>query len=234
MDIKIVSNLALWFSVSASCLHAGIPVETEIECPIDGEKIQVVETTTCSTMGITMSLRQITSCDFITQLPVCPTTGVPLYTDFNENDIEAIKTEIETTTYQESLEQSAYFRAYTLDLKLEKFSAEERFWLLQSGYFYTPDTTYGNEAFYNAYQSTAEEALAQSDVEDPNIIRLMWAYNAVKIGEDQKARSLMEVTQTDDPDSHQAIEKYKALLEACIGKVDAQECQPEHQIELFD
>ena len=53
----------------------------------------------CSSMGATMSLRPITSCDFVTRLPVCPSNGLPLFKDFPADEVARPERYVQTPDY---------------------------------------------------------------------------------------------------------------------------------------
>lgn len=77
---------------SAGTAFAGMPVETPFTCPVGGEEFVITDTMSCSEMGRTMLLRPVTSCDFVTRLPVCPGNGFPAYRDATEEELARLDT----------------------------------------------------------------------------------------------------------------------------------------------
>ena len=220
-------------ALAGSPLLAGVPHEETLVCPIGNETVEVVGTSSCTYgMATTMSLRSVSSCDFVTRLPVCPSSGIPLYAEFPPAATERLKAFIETDGYRESLEASRYLRAYLIDLELNLLSDQERFWMLQDGHFYDAGTTFGDAAYFRAYQTALDKALEATDDENAAFMRAMAAYASFKAGDEALARDLMAAAETLTGNYSETIKAYIALLDACLGRPNAEECQPEYEIDL--
>jgi len=118
---------AVFLSTSAM---AGIPIEDEVTCPVGGEKFKITSTASCSTMGRMLSLQPVTSCDFVTRLPICPKNKLPMYRDFDDDEIKTIKAFMKTKAYKEALSESPYIRAYLLSKEIESSESQESFFLI--------------------------------------------------------------------------------------------------------
>ncbi|MCB2130696.1 MAG: hypothetical protein KDE03_16930, partial [Rhodobacteraceae bacterium] len=114
----------------ATAVHAGIPVEEDITCPVGGETFTIVSTMSCSSMGATMSLRPLTSCDFVTRLPVCPSNGLPLFKDFPADEVARLERYVQTPDYAALRDLAPALRAYHVAKFLGDETDHERLWLL--------------------------------------------------------------------------------------------------------
>lgn len=82
---------------------AGEPYKTRVACPIGGIKTPVTQTLSCSVSNkFEMSLRRQTSCDFVTNLPVCYNYDFPIYRDFLVSEVPILKKMVKTDWYKEA------------------------------------------------------------------------------------------------------------------------------------
>lgn len=226
--------IALFTSLlSGSTAWAGEPYETRIDCPIGGIKTEIVSTTSCSyDQEFTMSLAQISTCDFVTHLPVCKTADFPIYKDFLLSEVPKLKAIVKTDWYKKSQKGSRYLRAYLVEKQLGTFSEAELFSLLQQGHMYDSRNSYGNAAYYAAYREAANAFRLVATNEEKRYIYLTATFARIRSGEPETAQELLDAAQKYKTPDDPRLNKYATLLGPCIQKPDAKKCQPNYTFDL--
>jgi hypothetical protein len=88
-----------------------------------------------------MALQTVSSCDFVTKLPVCPSNGPPMYRDFTAEDLPQIEAIMATPTWATLRKGSDWQRAYALAdhlgetganaaLQVDRATAQDRGYIL--------------------------------------------------------------------------------------------------------
>lgn len=67
------------------------------------------------TLKTALSMRQVSSCDFVTRLPVCDKEAFPIYKEFSAAENVQPKQIVQTNWYQKAKPQSRYLRAYLVE-----------------------------------------------------------------------------------------------------------------------
>lgn len=159
--------MAVFWTVLIGPAISGSPVRAEKTCPLGGEKFEIVETMSCTTMGRTMSFRQLTSCDFVTKLPVCPSNGLPLYQEFSEQELEQLKTFVETEYYQVIRKLPPWQRAYKLAEVLQHTRSKRAFLILLQAFWFENEQLLKNRDLFKEFVSEAESEFGRVDKEKP-------------------------------------------------------------------
>ncbi len=213
---------------------AGEAFNEKVKCPIGGKQTKIVSTFGCSVWGtdFAMSLRRPSSCDFVTRLPVCDREDFPIYREFDKDEVGRLKDLVKTEEYQASKQRSRYFRAYIIEKEFGKFSPEELFWLLQSGFFYDPNLTYGDEEYFRVYSEAANAFYQEAEDDDKHFILLASAFARVHTDNPKKALIMLGREAKLKREEQTIWGAYSRLVSACVGKPDAPECAPEHIVDL--
>lgn len=202
--------------------NAGISTDSDVTCPVGGEIFQVTETLSCSTMGRRLSLKPITSCDFITRLPVCPKNKLPIYKDFSDDEIEKITAFMETDSYQNVSKDSHYLRAYLLSKEIEGEDSQERFFILQQGLWYgTEDKAELSEI----YQAELDKINSKFDERDRPFWLAAGAFDAWSHGKTERALQLLLDARSLAEADNAYLQGYLNRLDACFrGNIDQDVC----------
>ncbi|MEY8119764.1 hypothetical protein AB9F26_16110 [Falsihalocynthiibacter sp. BN13B15] len=219
--------------VSSQTAWAGTAFEERVDCPIGGIKTEIVSTFSCSyEQEFTMSLSQLSTCDFITHLPVCKTADFPIYKDFLLSEIPKLKAMVKTDWYKKSQKDSRYLRAYLVEKELGTLSEAEMFTLLQQGHMYDSARSYGNAKYYAAYREAANAFRKVATNEEKRYIYLTAAFARIRSGEPETAQELLDAAAKYKTPGDPRLTKYAALVEACIKKPNAKKCQPNYTFDL--
>lgn len=209
---------ALLVSTSAT---AGMLIEEKVTCPVGGQKFKIDGTASCSTMGRTLSLKPITSCDFITRLPVCPKNKLTMYRDFNDAEIKNIETFMQTKAYKTALTEPAYVRAYHLAKIIEDEKSLEPFLLLQSAVWYNQS----NSQISNLYEKELQQARLNMDKEDLPFWLAAGSFEAWSHQDIERAKQRLQDAKTHADPENEYLGRYIKRLDGCYkGDLSDDEC----------
>ena len=209
---------ALLVSTSAS---AGIPVAQEVTCPVGGETFTVEGTASCSTMGRMLSLRAITSCDFITRLPVCPKNKLPMYREFTEDEVKNIEAFMKTNAYKDALDEPLFLRAYHLSKTLEDDESVEPFFLLQSAIWYGENSP----EISDLYQKELQQARSGIDEADLPFWLAAASFEAWTREDVEAAKQGLQDAKSHADPENEYLGRYIARLDACYkGDLSGDDC----------
>ncbi|PHR51491.1 MAG: hypothetical protein COA47_17960 [Robiginitomaculum sp.] len=218
------SYLTFALTLAASSAFAGIPTEEEITCPIGGEEFMITGTLSCSVMGATMSLGRITSCDWVTVLPICPTLGLPLYRDFTADEIIALTDFVQTEEYKHLYGQPSWLRAYGVAVFLGEEQTNQSLSLLLSMLRRESETFFADaEALDLLVAEWA--ALREGYGDDRPYISANIAYALGHVGRDSEAERLLDDALAHS-DGSDFLDAYIEAAENCIGKTAEGDCAP--------
>ncbi|MEM9851607.1 MAG: hypothetical protein AAF761_06380, partial [Pseudomonadota bacterium] len=113
----VAMRMTTWVAalLMATPAIGGSPVEETIVCPVGGESFTITGTLSCSTRGRTLSLKPITTCDFVDRLPVCPGNGLPLYDRFTDDELARLGTYLSGEEFAAIAPLPPWQRAYALN-----------------------------------------------------------------------------------------------------------------------
>ncbi len=211
---------------------SGSPVSAQKTCPLDGEKFEIVETVSCSTMGRTMSFKPVTSCDFVTRLPVCPTTGLPLYKEFSEEELERLRPFVETEDYRTIRNLPPWQRAYRIAEYLQHTGSKRGFQILLMAFWHEHKSFLNNSDLAGKFVEEAEGEMDRDDQGKPFIAAIL-TYAFAASGEPEqadawyaRATSLTDAlgTQNGNVDF---LRSYLKRLGECRDMMTSAECLPD-------
>ena len=205
---------------------AGTPVDEEVICPVGGEKFTITGTMSCSTEGVTMSLRQQTTCDFVTRLPVCPSNALPLYREFSEAEVNDLQNFVQTDAYMTLAGKSPYLRAYAVERQLAGTGTEVSYWILASGLWFDGDALRADPEAFSLYVTEAETEKQRVSAEDRPYMLAVTAFHLSTVGRDDDARSWLAEAQA-ATDGSDFLEAYIKAVDKCIGNMTDESCDPE-------
>ena len=205
---------------------AGIPQPAERTCPIGGEVFEITQTASCSTMGRTMSFRPVTSCDFVTRIPICPSNGLPLYKTFSEQDLSKLKGLIASDSYTEIRALPAHQRAYAIQEFLGATNTPDSFSLMLGAFWYETKSFVQSAKALDNLLFEAERELEQVDVQTRPYIQAILAYALGHSGRIDAAKAkLAQLRQ--DPATPEALGLYLDAVETCLEDFNQKACHPD-------
>lgn len=204
--------------------QAGSPIQDEMECPLGGEKFEITSTMSCSTMGHTMNLRSVTSCDFVTKLPQCPSNGLWVYKDFTDEEIALLPNILSSEAYKTHGEKSKYFQAYQIEQALPKSDPTTSFFLLQQGMWYDGNAaTLDNPAYYSAFTAALGEAAKDEEFEENDFFQAGHVMLLIHKGQLDDAKYKFKTLRANDKKDNDYYTQYLDALDYCLDKPDDEE-----------
>jgi hypothetical protein len=183
--VQVVLGLVL-----AGAAAAGTPVDVQMTCPVGGETFTVTETASCSTYGRSMALRQMSSCDFVTRLPVCPGNGLPLYRTFEGDDIARLDAVVTGPDWPGLRSLSDWQRAYALADRLGE-RGEAGFGLQLGALWYESDRFLADPVAMSLFDLAADAAIEGADPGSVPYLKALKAYVRVASGRRDEATSML-------------------------------------------
>ncbi|MCP4817918.1 MAG: hypothetical protein GY883_01935 [Shimia sp.] len=214
---------------------AGTPVSKPMTCPVGGETFEITTPSSCSTMGRTMSFRPMTTCDWQTHMPTCPSNGLPIYRNFSPDDIARLEQHLTSAKWAEDRKLRPIQRAYALADHMGDTAAPYGFFMLLNAMWYETRTFFENEAQKQAFFAAAEQEIKVSRDGNGPFFQAILAYALAHDG--QNARAEYEVEQVKakmeiDPELPDFLRQYIAAIEACLPDMSAPICAPEAPLDL--
>ncbi len=207
-------------------LWAGEPVTERLACPVGGEKFKITGTLSCSTLGRTMSMRPITSCDFITRLPVCPSNGLPVYQKFSTEQVEILERFVDTDDYKAIGTLPPWQRAYGIAKYLDQSGTKVAFGLLLKAFWYETAPLLQNSAAMDQFLGEAEAELRRAPDADRPFLNALLAYALFAAGRTQEAEHNLQHAKT-APNIPESLQQYISAIEGCKTKMASAGCLPD-------
>lgn len=230
---EYVMHRLIYASVLAVALGtaaaAGTPVEETVECPVGGEKFEITNTMSCSTMGRTMSFRPVTSCDFITRLPICPSNGLPMYDDFSDEQIVDLTAFVETDEYKALMPLSPWLRAYGVAKHLGTTEAAG-FGIMLSAFWQNTDAFLASDTAIDDFLREGEVESERASVEDRPFLMAILAYATAVSGDTAQAATRLKAVRA-MPNLPDYLLSYIGQVEACLPDLTADGCRPYDEFE---
>ena len=214
--------LGTFLSVAQISL-AGIPIQENNTCPVGGETFKTTGTASCSSMGHTLSMKRISSCDFVTPLPQCPKNKLPMYKDFTDTDISELAKIMETRAYKDASIGSPFQLAAIVEQKLSSFDRETLFFILQQGIWYTPEQVMDNPEYMTSYHRTADNVFELLEDGDRPFWRGAQAFVHMQQGNLNAARNAVEMMKQENNNGNDYLTEYIDALTYCLDKLDDKE-----------
>ena len=209
---------AVLLSTSA---NAGILIDQELTCPVGGEIFTIDGTASCSTMGRMLSLKPITSCDFITRLPVCPKNKLPMYRDFTDDEVKRITAFMDSNEYKDALDEPVYLRAYLLSKTLEDDESLEPFILLQSAIWYGQTSP----QISDLYDKALQQAKSSMDKDDLPFWLAAASFEAWSNQDFEKAKQRLQDAKSHADPENEYLGRYIKRLNQCFsGNLTGEDC----------
>lgn len=230
---RILATLAATVlgTVLGTAALAGIPAEVDVTCPVGGERFQIVTTLSCSTEHrVTMSMRQLTTCDFVTPLPVCPGNGLPMFREFTPEEVARLDQFLATRDWQAMRGTSAFIRAYHLAGMLEGTDRPAAFGLLVGGVQYDADAFFADPQAVDLYLAAADRERATVSAGDLPYLLASTAYVLAYAGRPEAAAWLAEAEAASDGSDF--LNLYLPLVRACLATPGTAECHPDAWFEF--
>jgi len=232
--MRLISLFLAALLAAAPLARAGIPVTNEKVCPVDGKTFTTTGTASCSYFGATMTLRRITSCDFVTVLPVCPGSEFPVYREFDDVAVARLKALVETAEYKALATRSRFFRAWTIETWLAgqgsgALNASEKFGLLITGLSREPKPGIDDTEYRALMLREADAAIPRFSEEDQPFILALVAFLELRHGSRDAAAARLK-TLHGVAEGIPYLKRYISAITACLNDPSAPTCDPRAEI----
>ena len=204
----------------AQIAYAGMPVQQEEICPVGGKTFKTTGTASCSTMGHTISLKQVTSCDFVTHLPQCPGNKLPMYKEFTDSDLFELEQIMESKEYKTFSKGSPYRLAAFIEQKLSSFDRETLYFLLQNGIWRTPEQVMNDADYMSDYHTAANNVFELFKEEERPFWRGAQAFVHMQQGNLNAAKNAISIMKKENSSGKEYLTTYIQALEFCIENSD--------------
>jgi len=214
--------------------RAGTPIDIEKVCPLDGESFTITGTASCSTFGSTMTLKRVTSCDFVTVLPVCPGSDFPMYRPFGEAEVGRLRDWVKTPEYQALRERSRFYRAWAVETWLGAgrsggLSPSEKCGMLIGGLSRQPRPGIADADYRALMLGEADAAIADFAPEVRPMLEALMAFIEIHNGQrDAAAARLAGLRDAAAADAY--LKSYVDSIAACLTDPAAPTCDPDAEI----
>lgn len=224
--MRFALTVGMAWVLGACMAFAGIPVSEDETCPIGGERFSITSTLSCSygPFGITMSGRRLSSCDFVTRLPECPTNKLPLYKQFTVEDLAAIEPFITSVEYVALYQRSRYYRAFQIEQRLGG-DASTLFSILLAGLQNDPGASFTDDVYMATFFQAYERARVGFNEDAAKPFALMTAYAYARRGHADEALAL--IAKIKPIGNKGPLVDYAAAIESCVRTWNEQSCQPD-------
>ena len=216
MRLPVIAPLVL----CASPILAGEPIEEPFTCPVGGEEFTITGTLSCSHLGRTMLLRPVTSCDFVTLLPVCPGNGLPVYREFDAAEVEGLQQMIASDDWTAMRARPPWDRALALATWFE--DREHQFGLALNGLWQDSGAVLADPARLDRVLQEFERRLAEQP--DEGVLAALAGFALLAAGRDAEAATWLDRARTMEMDDWG--QAYLSAVEACRGQMATEPCAP--------
>jgi hypothetical protein len=219
MRPRMVTPTAL-LMLATHAAWAGMPVVKEMKCPLGGKKFKYETTATLSRWGTRPDGKPYGSWTFPLAFPVCPDNGLVVYAEFSPEDVEILKPQVESDTYQAMRKvDTPYYRAQWLMRAFDAPPQNVLWMLLQASW-----EADGNPALKTRYQREYVEQAAKYPKPDSGddwewILTQARAVNALReLGEFDAALALLQTLPLQSLDVPVPEEKISGTTQSGLGK----------------
>lgn len=218
-------SLVCCASIFAGASWAGTPVDEATTCPVGGEEFEITGTLSCSTQGRTMSFRPLTSCDFVTRLPICPGNGLPIYQEFSNDQVARLEEFVETPEYNALRELPPWQRAHGVSVFLDQSGTEVAFGILLNALWYETEELLASDSAFNQFVEETEAELQRASEADRPFLEAILAYALSAAGRfDEANLRLDRAKQT--PEVPEFLLHYITAIQECQSDMSRDGCRP--------
>lgn len=225
MKLKV---MAVCFGVifSPHLSWAGTPVTDTMVCPVGGESFENTGTLSCSTQGRTMSFRPVTSCDFVTRLPVCPSNGLPVYQNFSDEQVADLDSFLETPEFERLKLLPPWQRAYGVSEHLGETGTAISFNLLLNAMWYETDSFLANDGALDSLLTETDSELERSPEESKPFLDAIIGYTLLVSGRVDEAEMRLDRASQASIESEYLLQ-YIATIRECQSDMQRDGCRPD-------
>ncbi len=214
-----------FLSLAPSLSWSGTPTDETFVCPVGGEQFTITGTLSCSTQGRTMSFRPLTSCDFVTRLPICPTNGLPVYQDFSNEQVSDLEVFLETPDFTQLKQLPPWQRAYGVAEHLGQSGTATSFGLLLSSMWYEFEGFIKNDDILDQFLAEADGELERAAEADKPFLEAIVGY--VLMASDRIEEAEVRLTRASEaPDTPDFLLQYISAVRACQPNMEMEGCRP--------
>ncbi|MCV0429013.1 MAG: hypothetical protein K5905_26460 [Roseibium sp.] len=217
--------------------RAGTPVHVEQKCPIGGETFIIVKSPSCSYFGQSMSFRRVSTCDYITRLPVCPGNDLPIFREFSTEEVGKLSEFVETEEFGRLRQLDPWQRAYKVEEYLGQTGSSSGFLLLLQALWYENESFLADEQFLDLFAAEAEAEIDRVENAEKPFVAAILAYAFAAAENRQQADAWFERAKSlneqvgNDASSSDFLRSYLTKLSTCRNNMTSAECSPDAPFE---
>lgn len=190
-----------------------------------GEQFTITGTLSCSTQGRTMSFRPLTSCDFFTRLPICPTSGLPVYQEFSDEQVSDLEVFLETPDFAQLRQLPPWQRAYGVAEHLGQSGTATAFGLLLSSMWYEFENFISNEDILEQFLVEVDAELERAPNPDKPFLEAIVGYVLMASGRAEEAEIRLNRA-SEAIDAPDFLLQYISAIRACQPNLEVEGCRP--------
>ncbi|MEM9585029.1 MAG: hypothetical protein AAGA08_18110 [Pseudomonadota bacterium] len=166
-----------------------------------------------------MSFRPLTSCDFITRLPICPSTGLPVYQEFSGEQVSDLEVFLETPDFTQLKQLPPWQRAYGVAEHLGQSGTATAFGLLLSSMWYEPENFISNDSILDQFLAEADGELERASDADKPFLEAIVGYALMASDRVEKAEVRLNRA-SEAADAPDFLLQYISSIRACQRNMD--------------
>ena len=211
---------------------AGFPIQKFVVCPLTGNEFEIVGTPSCTHRGFNMALGANTSCDFATDLPQCPDSGLPLYRDFTQEELERLQDLVATESYAAARSRSRYYLAWFVEDHLQgKADLDRRFVLLLNGLALDPEHTFADAEYLDLVLTEAESGIPRLDDGSQPFYTALTAFIETHAGRHDRAETILDqLSRLPTAKDNETLATYIDAIQRCLADSYAETCDPRYAV----
>lgn len=221
-------RLMIWPVVGLLLATPALCETQTIACPVGGAEVEILPTYDCTRTGWTMSLRQTTDCDELSRLPVCPTSGLPLFTRYTPSEVDALRDYVTTQGYALRRDRSDWLRAVDVANFLDSWGSQDSFLLMLNILWWEPDALLADDSLVSRFVSEAKaEIIRQAGTGETQVFtQAVLGFVMMLSGQPDAAKPVLASAQK-APEASDQMQVYLAQLVACADQIDSAACRPD-------
>jgi len=199
-----------------SAAPAGTPYEEEMTCPIGGEKFEHTATASYSTFGSRPDGKPYGSWTFPMPLPVCPSSGLPIYAKFTKEQIARLTPMVASAEFKATAADTPYYRAAWLMERAGDRPADDIAWMVLQASWEADEKPDLKRKYQQEYVAKLAALPKGKDLTD-----WLWLQARLANGQRELGRFAESAATIDAllPQANEALEKAKAVGDAKSDEV---------------
>ena len=174
-----------------------------------------------------MSLTPITSCDYVTELPLCSDSGLPVFREFTDREIEALRSIVKTDAFAAAKARSPYYLAWFVEDRLRGRESPIKVNLLTHGLARDSRNTLSDPAYMDLVIAEIESIIPVLSEEDRPFHWALLAFLLFHTDRPDEASTHLERAKTAGRTQGRDFSTYVKAVELCLSNQDEIFCRPD-------